>query len=191
MSFSTGEGKRADTAQDTCHRARHPLHHGRKCRSEYSTPLKSKSFHCKAVQDPTCKPGGLKPSHGAPQGPPAAHRGSRGPATPPWPPHRGLRAGEGNKAPTGHSAARKPSAGHRICPSLAGWGKSPRPRQPQSSMSRPPSRAPGAFPAPQPPTAAAPTSQALPGRHLKNLHIHRPVYRLHLAQRKVLISHSE
>lgn len=79
--------------------------------------------------------------------------------------------------------------------------QAPPPSQPQKRvldafqelrvLSCPPSPAPGASPAPQPPTAAAPTGQALPETHVKNLHIHRPVYRLHLAQRKVLISHSE
>lgn len=103
LCFSTGEGKRADTARDTCRCARHPLHHGR--RSEYSTPLKSKSFHCKTKQDPTCKPGGHKPPRGAPREPPAGCGGSRGPETPPWPVRRSLRAGEGNKAPTRQSAA--------------------------------------------------------------------------------------
>lgn len=64
-------------------------------------------------------------------------------------------------------------------------GKPPELLQQQSNMS---------CPSPAAATAASTLGKAgqpLPGTHLKNPHIHRPVYRLHLAQRKVLISHSE
>lgn len=70
-------------------------------------------------------------------------------------------------------------------------GESPQPLQLQSRTSCP-------TPHPVPPLIPSHHShclqqghQPLAGTHLKNLHIHRPVYRLHLAQRKVLISHSE